>query len=232
MKIRRRLGVSDTPGELNGPTTWTPTDQPRLAVAPAELVTRQQADEFIRFDAGALDERHRHIVGARLDLHRNVGEPFHDLGPPGCTAVIDDPHVLRAAHRLAKHFATVHEDDQRVAGLHRARIEVDAQIRNREPVLAVRGKVVPERHPAARAERKPVDVDRLIARLRLGIVGAGELGHGFADGQSRREPRGGDILVEERGRDAQRRGDVVEPVDFDLGRQELLRRRARFPADR
>ena len=48
------------------------------------------------------------------------------------------------------------------------------------------------------------------------------LGVGFADRHPRREPRGGDVLIEERGRDAQRRGDVVEAVDFDLGRQQCL----------
>ncbi len=197
------------------------THQPRLAIAPAERVARQEADEFIRFDAGALDERHGHVVRARLHLHRNVGEPFHDLGPSGRAAAIDDPQVVGTAHRRAKHFPTVDEDDQRVASLHRARIEIDAHIRNREPVLAVRGKVVPESHAAAGAERKPVDVGRLIADFRLGIGGAGHLGHGFADGQSRRDARGGDILVEKGGRDAQRRGDVVEAVDFDLGRQEF-----------
>ena len=109
-----------------------------------------------------------------------------------------------------------------MASLHRARVEIDAHIRNREPVLAVGRKVVSELHPAARAERKTVDVEWLIAFDRLGIVGAGELGLGFADRQSRRETRGGDILIEKRRRDAQRRGDVVEPVNFDLGRQQRL----------
>ena len=113
-KIRRRLGVSDTPGELNGPTTWTPSTSRGIAVAAAERVARQEADEFIRFDAGALDERHRHVVGAGLHLHRNVGEPLHDLGPPGRAAAIDGPHVLRAAQRLAEHFAAVDQEDRRV----------------------------------------------------------------------------------------------------------------------
>src|SRR2546422_6430476 len=66
--------------------------------------------------------------------------------------------LFRSAHRLAKDFAAVHEDDQRVSGLDGARVEVDADIRNREPVLAVRGKVVSEFHPAAGAERQPVEV--------------------------------------------------------------------------
>ncbi len=39
MNTRWRLGVSDTPGELNGPTTWTPPSMrgsrsPRLNASP------------------------------------------------------------------------------------------------------------------------------------------------------------------------------------------------------
>src|SRR5438128_6018947 len=34
--------------------------------------------------------------------------------------------------------------------------------------------------------------------------------------------RGGDILIKECGRDAERGGDVPEALDFDLGRQEFL----------
>ena len=109
-----------------------------------------------------------------------------------------------------------------MARLHRARIEVDAEIRNREPVLAVGGKVVPELHPAARAQRQAVDVERLIAGFAAGRRWRSRPWAGFAHGQPRRQPRGGDVLIEERGRDAQRRGDVVEAVDFDLGRQQLL----------
>ena len=165
MKIRRRLGGVRHARRIERPHDLDAVHQPRHPVAAAELVARQEADEFIRLDTGALDERHRHVVGAGLDLHRNVGEPFHDLGPSGRAAAIDGPHVVRTAKRLAKHLAAVHQDDQRVARLHHARIEVDAQIRNREPVLAIRGKVVPELHPAARAERKPVDVDRPGRRL-------------------------------------------------------------------
>ena len=47
MNTRRRLGVSDTPGELNGPTTCTPSTSRGIAVAAAEEIARQEADEFI-----------------------------------------------------------------------------------------------------------------------------------------------------------------------------------------
>ena len=44
MKIRRRLTVSETPGELNGPTTWTPSTRrgmrsPRLNSSPGRKPT-------------------------------------------------------------------------------------------------------------------------------------------------------------------------------------------------
>ena len=94
MKIRRRLAVSETPEELNGPTTWTPSTSLAIRSPPAELVSREEADEFIGLDAGALDERHRDVVHAGLDLHGNVGKALHHLGAPRCAAAIDGPHVV------------------------------------------------------------------------------------------------------------------------------------------
>jgi hypothetical protein len=51
-------------------------------------------------------------------------------------------------------------------------------------------------------------------------VSAGDLGR--LTRRLRRQPCGRDVLVEKRRRDAQRRGDVVEAIDFDLGRQQRL----------
>ena len=135
----------------------------RLAVAAAERVADDHADELVRLDACALDERHGDVVGARLHLHRNVGEPLHHLGPPGRAQAIDRAQIVAAADGLAEHLAAVHEQDQRVAGLQDARVDVDADVLNREPVLAVGGECVPELHPAARAQRQAVHVQRLIA---------------------------------------------------------------------
>ena len=89
-----------------------------------------------------------------------------------------------------------------------------------EAILAVGRKRVAELHPAARAERKTIDVPRLIGGERLRIVRARQLGLRFTDRHLRGDARGGDVLIEERRRDAQRGGDVVEAVDFDLGRQQ------------
>jgi hypothetical protein len=82
---------------------------------------------------------------------------------------------------------------------------------------------VPERHPATRAEGKTIDMRRLIGGFRLRVVRAGNLGFGFANRQPSGDTSRGDILIEERRRDAQRRSDVVEPLDFDLGGQQRLR---------
>ena len=48
-------------------------------------------------------------------------------------------------------------------------------------------------------------------------------GIGLADGEMRDVARDADVLLEERRRHAERRRDVVEAVDLDLGRQELGR---------
>ena len=114
-----------------------------------------------------------------------------------------------------RNTSTPSENHERVAGLHRARIEIDAQIRNRDPVLAVGGKVVPEPRAAARAQRQPVDVGGLVAVWNR-IMSARRLGRRFADGQARCQPRGSDVLIEERRRDAQGSGDVFEALHFDL----------------
>jgi hypothetical protein len=79
---------------------------------------------------------------------------------------------------------------------------------------------VAELHPAARAERKTIDVPRLIGGERLRMVRARELGLRFTHRHLRGDAGRGDVLIEERRRDAQRRSDVVEAVDFNLGRQQ------------
>ena len=102
-----------------------------------------------------------------------------------------------------------------------ARIEADIEIQNREPVFAIRGEVVSELHSAARAERKAVDMRGLIAG-RQRIPCAGFLGHGLTNGQSCGQPRRADILIKERRRDAQGRGDIVEAVHFVLRGQQIF----------
>ena len=48
------------------------------------------------------------------------------------------------------------------------------------------------------------------------------LGHGLTDGQLRGQSRRADVLIEERRRDAQSRGNIVEAVHFVLGGQQIL----------
>ena len=108
-----------------------------------------------------------------------------------------------------------------MAGLQRAGIQAHIEIRDGESVLSVRRKIVSELHPAARAERKAVDISPLVAQG-LEIVPTGELGLGLADSHPRRHPRRADVLVEERRGDAQGRGDIVETVHFDLAWQQVF----------
>ncbi len=108
-----------------------------------------------------------------------------------------------------------------MARLDDSRVEVHAEVRHREAVLAVGGEGVAEDHAAARAERQPVDVRGLIVALRLDVVRARHLGHRFAHGQLGGAARRGHVLIEERGGDAERRRDVLEAVDLDLGGQQF-----------
>ncbi len=79
-----------------------------------------------------------------------------------------------------------------------------------------------KRVAAARAGRQAVGVAVLIAARRR-EVHARELRLGLADREPRDLARDAEVLLEERGRDAERRRDVVEAVDLDLVRQVLLR---------
>ena len=47
---------------------------------------------------------------------------------PGAPRAIDGAQIVAAADGLAEHLAAVHEQDQRVAGLEDARVEVDADV--------------------------------------------------------------------------------------------------------
>ena len=134
-------------------------------------------------------------------------------------AAVGRLHVLGAAEVLAKHLASIDQEDHRMPRFDDARIEVHAEIGDREAIFTVCVEVVAERHAAARAERKSVNVRSLIARRRgrLVIVRAGHLWDGFAHCLLCRKPCRGDVLIEKRRRDTQRGGDVVEAIDFDFG---------------
>ncbi len=79
-----------------------------------------------------------------------------------------------------------------------------------------------KRAAAARAGRQAVGVAVLVAGRRR-EVDARKLRCRLADREPRDLARDAEVLLEERGRNAERRGDVVEAVDFYFVRQVLLR---------
>ncbi len=165
----------------------------------------------------ALDERDDDLVHAGGHVQRDRGEALHDLGARGRAAVIDEREVLAAAELRAKHLVAVEQHDDRLFRLERARVEADVEVGDREPVLAVRRKRMREAIAATRAGRQPVGVAVLIAARRREID-ARELRRRLADREPRDLARDAEVLLEECGRDAERRGDVVESVDLDLVR--------------
>ena len=115
-------------GRVERPLDAHAANHARSAIAAAELVAGQEADEFVRLDARPLDERDADVVGPGLHLHRDVREALHDRRARRRAALIDQLQVLGSAQRLAKHFATVDEDDDGVTGLDGASVEVDTEV--------------------------------------------------------------------------------------------------------
>ncbi len=168
--------------------------------------------------ARALDESDGDFMSPGLHLQRNVRETLHDRFPRRSAAAIDEREVLLAADVAPPFLVAVDQHHERVPCLERARIESRAEVRDGEPVLAVRRERVRRFHAAARAERHPVDVAFLVGH-RLREECRRDLRSRLADREMRDRARGVDVLLDERRRDAERRRDVREALDLDLGRQ-------------
>ncbi len=133
------------------------------------------------------------------------------------------------------HFLAIDQDDERGRGLHAARVEarVDAvAFEEVEAVFAVGREDVREVHAATGAERKAIPVLVLRDRAEAGLTAtaattavedAGHLRDRLADRALRDLAGGRQVLLHEGGGHAERAGDVVESLDLDLGRQDLLR---------
>ena len=141
-------------------------------------------------------------MGAGLYLHRDVREPLHDRLARGRAAAIQEREILGAADVAAPRLVAVDEHDERVPRLERARVETDAEIRDREPVLAVRGEDVRDLHAAARAKRHAGDIAFLIRGRRREERGR-NLGFRLADGEVRHRACGVDVLLDVRRRHAE-----------------------------
>ena len=177
-------------------------------------------DILVGFHMGAVDECHHDIVHAGLHLHGDFREALHDRGASvGCLA-IRESQIGRPADGFAEHDLAVNHDHQRALILHRAGVQAHRKVVDIDAILPVGWKIVLEPHAAARARRQ-----RLVAVL-VGCDGVLHIRNariGIADREFRNVPCGGDVLVEERGGHAQSGRNVVEAVDLDILRQDVLR---------
>src|SRR5262245_21810995 len=98
--------------------------------------------------------------------------------------------------------------------LHRARVESDIQIENRESIFAVSRKIVSELQPAASAERNTIDVSALVA-LRQRISRARLLRYWLTHSEFRGEARSANVLIDKRRRHAESCRDILEAAYFD-----------------
>ena len=141
------------------------------------------------------------------------------------------PPIVGAIELLA-----VEQRDHRVFELHPRHFARERHVADRELVFAVCREIVFDDEAAARAERHPFDVMLLPAgagsarrRQRNHHVGdvavGGRLGRslGVADRLERDRARGGDVLVDEIGRDLQGGGVVIEVALDVVVRQQRLR---------
>ncbi len=142
------------------------------------LLRRERRHQLVARSARALDESDRDFMSPGLDLQRNVHETLHDLFARRRAAAVDEREVFLAANVAAPLLVAVDQHDERMPRLERARIEPRAEIRDREPVLAVGRKRVSRLHAAARAERHPCDIARLGRTLGFGKNAVATLGFG------------------------------------------------------
>jgi hypothetical protein len=192
--------MSDAVDHLCGPQTLS-GEAPVLAVLTNSSIPR------------SFNKCNDDIVHAGVHLHGNIREALHQIRAGRRSSLIDQALVFGTAQGLSKHFASVHEKNQRVASFHGSRIKTDGEIENREVVLAIRGKIVAELHSAASTQRKSIDVRGLIAGWQR-IPCAGPYGNGLTDRKFCSQTRRTDVLIEKRRRDAQRRRDIVKAVHF------------------
>ena len=132
--------------------------------------------------------------------------------------------VFGAADRRHEDTRAVDADLQLVRPLEAGHVADDVlQQDDVEFVGGVEREVVPHEDAAARPERQAFDVIVLGAIGRHSVDRADRRRRRIADGQRADPARGGQILLEQRRRDLQDIGDVVEPVRLVVGRQERRR---------
>ena len=171
----------------------------------------------------APEKRHHHGPGPGLD---------RDARPqPRVDGVLGDAQVgvrhlvvFLAADRRQKHALAVDADFELVRILQTRQVADDVlQQKNAEVVFAVQRKVVVDQNAAARAQRQSLDV-LLLVEIRRSLKHQADGSDGrIAHRQARDLVGCRQVLLQQRRREAQHIGDVVEPVGFVVGGKERRR---------
>ena len=183
------------------------------------VVALVRLQRFVRFGVVAPHERDAHGARAGLHLHPRL-EPLVDrVG--GLRHVLVRRRVVRFAADLRReHTLAVDRNLELVSELEPGHVADDvAQQHHAQLVLGVLREGVGERQAAAGAERQAVHVIllRIIGRHAEGQAHDARVG---AHSEAAHAPRGAEILLEQRRRDAQHARDVVETEALVVGRQQ------------
>ena len=132
----------------------------------------------------------------------------------GRLLLVDRLHVLLAADLRLEDLDAVDRRDERVAILHPAHVPGGGKTADVQLVLAVGRKQMLDEQSAPRAQRQTLDVRALVGAARRTEHGAGRSGRRIPNRPRADDARGRDVLIEERRRDLQHAGDIVEAIGF------------------
>ncbi len=185
-------------------------------------------EHFVRFRERPRHEGHANLVRTRFDGDRDVLEAGIDRGHCRRLLLVDGLEVFFAACVRLEHLRAVDRHDDPVLVLHAAHVTGNGQAADVELVVPVGRKQVFDQQAAARAERKTFEPNRLVRPLRRPVGDAGSTRRPIAHRLAADDARRGDVLIQERRRNRQNAGDVVESVGLVVFREE----RARIDAHR
>ena len=161
-----------------------------------------------------------HFANAGLDLKGNLVEPVLNLSPPIAGLSIIQHKVIDPADRLFEHDLAIDHDDNRRLVFQTRRIKTQGSIgeMHLETVFAIRREIVLEPQAAVpKSERHGFPTAVRCEGIHH-IVKDGVSDCLFGD-----HPRRFNVLFDERRLYAERRRDIVEAVDRDILRQNVLR---------
>src|SRR5690606_9803427 len=187
---RRDAGRVERPDQIDAADR---RDAGRAVVAEA-AARRVARDHLVVQRARALHEGRNYFPSSRFNIDRYISESAHYLCSSRGTAPVREREILRPADVRAEHLLAVDEHDERMPGLHSARIETDREVLEREPILPVGGERIDEAGAAAAAEGHAVDVGALIL-VRRRNIGRRNLGLRLAGGKMRGRARQIEVLL-------------------------------------